>query len=150
MSAEDMSDTAWPLHDVIAKLADAADHLLNDHACDTHGHEEIGVARDAARRWLTAREARIAAAKEKVERAKLAMVAFFACTTCGDTHRMSLRGELVPCTRCPVPCAKCRSGAGVPGQPLGAYCASTPCACACHPVNTAQAAALAALAAEAS
>jgi hypothetical protein len=44
-----VADTAWPLRDVLARLADAADHLLNDHDCDTHGHEEIGIARDVAR-----------------------------------------------------------------------------------------------------
>lgn len=35
-----------------ARLADAADHLLDAHACDGHGHEEIAAARDAARKML--------------------------------------------------------------------------------------------------
>jgi hypothetical protein len=43
------SDGPWPLRDVLVKLADAADHLLNNHDCDGHGYEEIGYARDAAR-----------------------------------------------------------------------------------------------------
>jgi hypothetical protein len=46
-----------------------------------------------------------------------------ACSTCNDTHRMELREREAPCTRCPVPCQACRDGA---------YCATTPCACACH------------------
>ncbi len=50
------------------------------------------------------------------------------CETCNDTHSMSLRGSLVPCTRCPTPCQECR----INGR--GAYCATTPCACACHSI----------------
>ena len=42
----------WPLTDVLSRLADAADHLLNDHGCDEHGYEEVGYARDAARRMV--------------------------------------------------------------------------------------------------
>jgi hypothetical protein len=46
------------------------------------------------------------------------------CKTCGDTHTMRLGEDReVPCTRCPVPCERCRSGA---------YCATAPCACECH------------------
>ena len=39
----------WTVPDVLKKLADAADHLLQEHNCDCHGHEEIGVARDVAK-----------------------------------------------------------------------------------------------------
>lgn len=39
----------WPTKDVLARLADAADHLLRDHGCDQHGYEGINAARDAAR-----------------------------------------------------------------------------------------------------
>lgn len=46
--------TPWPAHCVLQKLADAADHLLDVHSCDVHGHEEIAAARDAARRIVTA------------------------------------------------------------------------------------------------
>jgi hypothetical protein len=42
-------DTKWPVHDLLRVLADAADHLLHDHDCDTHGWEVYGGARDAAR-----------------------------------------------------------------------------------------------------
>ena len=42
----------WSLLDVLARLTAAADHLLKDHDCDTHGHEEIAAARDAARMVL--------------------------------------------------------------------------------------------------
>jgi|SRR5208283_615451 len=42
----------WPLYDVLTRLADAADHLLRDHDCDTHGHEGIKEASEAARRIL--------------------------------------------------------------------------------------------------
>ncbi len=45
-------DQPWPLRDVIAKLADAADHLMNHHCCDTDGWEEICTARDRARAFL--------------------------------------------------------------------------------------------------
>lgn len=48
------------------------------------------------------------------------------CETCSDSHRMPLRGELVMCTKCPVPCMFCSGG------PFRPYCASTPCMCACH------------------
>lgn len=43
-------DGPWPLHSVLEKLADAADHLLRDHCCDSHGYEEVCAARDSARR----------------------------------------------------------------------------------------------------
>lgn len=42
----------WSVPGLVAKLADAADHLLRDHDCDSHGWEEVGAARDAARTWL--------------------------------------------------------------------------------------------------
>lgn len=49
------------------------------------------------------------------------------CETCNDTHRMEIRGDqMVPCTRCPTPCQRCRAGG------TGAFCERTPCACACH------------------
>jgi hypothetical protein len=47
-------DTAWPLGDVLTRLADAADHLLGDHGCDSHGYEEVYAARDAARSIVAA------------------------------------------------------------------------------------------------
>ena len=46
------------------------------------------------------------------------------CSTCSDTHTMPATGFM--CTHCPLPCMKCR------GQACNAYCASTPCTCACH------------------
>jgi hypothetical protein len=42
----------FPVADVLRILADAADHLLKDHDCDTDGWELIGSARDAARLHL--------------------------------------------------------------------------------------------------
>lgn len=39
----------WPTKDVLARLADAADHLLRDHGCDAHGYEGVNAARDQAR-----------------------------------------------------------------------------------------------------
>lgn len=48
------------------------------------------------------------------------------CDTCQDTHRMTLRDQVVACTRCPVPCSSCRGGYS------SAYCGDTPCRCACH------------------
>jgi hypothetical protein len=44
----------WGLPSVLERLAEAADHLLNDHNCDIHGHEGIGLARDEARLLLAA------------------------------------------------------------------------------------------------
>jgi hypothetical protein len=46
------------------------------------------------------------------------------CSTCDDTHAMSLGDRVVPCTRCPTPCRAC--------QGIGAYCALNPCPCSCH------------------
>lgn len=43
-------DTPWPIHEVLARLADAADHLLRIHDCDAHGHELVRSAEQAARR----------------------------------------------------------------------------------------------------
>lgn len=52
------------------------------------------------------------------------------CATCRDTHRMMLRDREVMCTRCPTPCEDCRERTR--GFGAGPYCATTPCACACH------------------
>lgn len=45
-------DTPWPLHDVLAKLIEATDHLLDVHDCDTHGHEEFRTAAIAGKELL--------------------------------------------------------------------------------------------------
>ncbi len=46
------------------------------------------------------------------------------CSTCNDTHRMSLGERDVMCTRCPTPCWGCGKG--------GPFCTTTPCGCWCH------------------
>lgn len=51
-------DSPWPLHDVIGKLVEATEHMLADHDCDCHGHEEFQI---AARRGRELREAIMAA-----------------------------------------------------------------------------------------
>lgn len=43
-----VNDQVWPLRSILEKLVKATDHLLRDHDCDTHGHEEFAYARDAA------------------------------------------------------------------------------------------------------
>lgn len=53
------------------------------------------------------------------------------CSTCKDTHRMTLHldngdEQTVMCTRCPRPCQECRAGGN------GPFCEVTPCACPCH------------------
>ncbi len=48
------------------------------------------------------------------------------CDICSDSHSMELRGAIVCCTHCPVPCQDCRKGG------VGAFCETTPCACLCH------------------
>lgn len=55
------------------------------------------------------------------------------CTTCNDTHVMTLGEGTALCTRCPTPCEACRSRG--PGRAGGPYCATTPCACPCHAFN---------------
>lgn len=50
----DAQSTTWPVRDVLARLADAADHLLNVHSCDAHGYEDVGIARDVARQLVAA------------------------------------------------------------------------------------------------
>lgn len=49
------------------------------------------------------------------------------CSACNDSHEVwSERFERnILCTRCPVPCDKCR-------VKQGAYCEHTPCNCSCH------------------
>lgn len=49
------------------------------------------------------------------------------CVACNDTHRVEVEDHGTQmCTRCPIPCTRCRAGGN------GAFCASTPCSCACH------------------
>lgn len=40
---------SWPVWDILDRLADAAEHLLGDHNCDSHGYEEVQHCRDLAR-----------------------------------------------------------------------------------------------------
>lgn len=82
------------------------------------------------------------------------------CRACGDTHTIRNqdresdeieahrvaskcadheRPRLLPCPCCPLPCRRCARGSGLglgapfrAGAGRGAYCRSTPCACACH------------------
>ena len=42
-------DRTWPLLDVLAKLADGVEHLLDAHDCDGHGWEEYSRAAKEAR-----------------------------------------------------------------------------------------------------
>lgn len=52
------------------------------------------------------------------------------CDVCNDSHMMTLEDQGdVMCTRCPVPCQKCRVGG------RGPYCENTPCGCNCHYYN---------------
>lgn len=53
------------------------------------------------------------------------------CSHCNDSHSMDLDGRVVMCTRCPVPCEKCRQQRGGNAGP-GAFCETTPCSCKCH------------------
>lgn len=46
-------DQPWPLADIVATLAGAVEHLLGQHSCDVHGHEEIRGAQEAGIEWLT-------------------------------------------------------------------------------------------------
>lgn len=43
-------DTPWPLHDVLSTLISGAEHLLRDHMCDAHGHENLQRAVAAGKR----------------------------------------------------------------------------------------------------
>jgi hypothetical protein len=43
------ADHPWPVHDILVRLAKAADHLLDVHCCDDHGYEEVKVAAEQAR-----------------------------------------------------------------------------------------------------
>jgi hypothetical protein len=42
----------WPLRDIVAKLVEAADILLDDKSYDGHGWEQIQVAKTEAAKWL--------------------------------------------------------------------------------------------------
>lgn len=44
--------TPWPLHDVLAKLIDATEHLRYAHDCDWHGHEEYWTAMARGKEYL--------------------------------------------------------------------------------------------------
>ena len=51
-------DTAFPLRDVLQRLAEAIDHLLDGHNCDCHGHEGIRYAQQAAQAALNEMDTR--------------------------------------------------------------------------------------------
>ena len=52
-----LSGSAFPFDvaSVLEKLASAAEHLLDDHSCDGHGHEQVRIAVTTARRFIRAR-----------------------------------------------------------------------------------------------
>lgn len=43
---------SWPLRDVLTRLVEAAEHLLDVHNCDGHGHEGIRDAVNHGRKYL--------------------------------------------------------------------------------------------------
>lgn len=47
-------DTPWPATDVLGRLIEAVDHLLDVHNCDCHGYESLYAARNAAVAWRNA------------------------------------------------------------------------------------------------
>lgn len=47
-------ETAWPVTRVLAHLAEAADHMLGAHLCDSHGIRLVAEARDEARKIAAA------------------------------------------------------------------------------------------------
>lgn len=47
------NDSPWPPVDVVRKLVEATEHLLQDHSCDTHGYEEMNCAVEEAKKWLS-------------------------------------------------------------------------------------------------
>lgn len=108
---------------------DALDVLMER---EDRAKTELARERDDARAELAAARAKLA--ELEAENAGLPPApAKPVCSTCCDTHRMTLHeGEderEVMCTRCPVPCERCRS------KPQGPYCAATPCPCECHTPN---------------
>lgn len=46
------ADTPWPLTDAVRRLCEATEHLIDDHSCDSHGHETARDAVRTARAWL--------------------------------------------------------------------------------------------------
>jgi hypothetical protein len=46
-------DTPWPINEILQKLIEATDHLLNDHNCDHHGYEQYQQAANAGRQILS-------------------------------------------------------------------------------------------------
>jgi len=56
MTPELRGDRPWPLLEILRKLADSSDHLLRDHGCDRHGHEEVRAAVRSARGIIAAFE----------------------------------------------------------------------------------------------
>lgn len=55
-----LTDEAWPLKDIIAKLIEATEHLLIGHNCDAHGWELFGGAARRGKEWLDGYERLIA------------------------------------------------------------------------------------------
>ena len=51
----------WPVVDVLRRLASGANHLLNEHACDQHGYEEMGACAQRAYDYAGAIEKALAA-----------------------------------------------------------------------------------------
>lgn len=56
MTLDDGDETPWPVHELLTVLVEAAEHLLNDHSCDGHGHERVIEACRHAKKLLAARE----------------------------------------------------------------------------------------------
>jgi hypothetical protein len=52
IAGHSLGDQPWPLRDVVQKLCEATEILLNEKNYDGHGHEEISHALKVAHEWL--------------------------------------------------------------------------------------------------
>jgi hypothetical protein len=87
-------DTPWPLRDVLTKLIDATEHLLDDHDCDAHGHEEYRAAAKAGKGLLARRDAQPPEGSQEARHLlSCAMVMHPNCTHCDCGSSIDSRTE---------------------------------------------------------
>jgi hypothetical protein len=64
-------DTPWPLHEAVATLISGVEHLLRDHTCDAHGHENLKQAVTAGKKYLATLQSSAETPAERIHLPKI-------------------------------------------------------------------------------
>jgi hypothetical protein len=101
--------SAWPIADVLERLADAADHLRGAHNCDAPGHEGVLYATQAAREHVKILRSAPAPAEHGMEEIERLAEAVGKCSACDGEGVFHMP---CPCDACGWGESPCRGPGG--------------------------------------